>query len=241
MRGTLRAEWGKTWSVRAPSACLVATALVVLVTSSSLANDFIVSVERGELPPGATSPAVDSVLGALQVGQLVIAAFALQLICAEYSTGLVGATLMAQPRRHVVLVAKSMVAALCGATLGVVLGGLAAASSSAILGDRLAPGPSAALVAGRTAMLFALVAVLVIGLGAAVRSAVGTLASAAAVLVGTLGLPGAVGRYAPGQAGAALLEGGGDPYPPAVGAVVLAVWAVAAVAAGGWLMHHRDA
>ncbi len=241
MRGTLWSEWGKTWSVRAPGACLLATALVVVVTSASLANDAALSVRDGELPMGTTMPAVDPVAAALQFGQLALAAFALQLICAEYSTGLIRSTLLAQPRRHLVLLSKTAVAAVCGAVLGAALGASATVTSSALLGDQLAAGPSATLTAGRSAVMLGCVAALVVGLGAVVRSAVGTLATAAVLLVGTLALPGAAGQYAPGQAGAALLAGRGDPYPASVAALVLLAWAVAAVGTGAWLMRHRDA
>lgn len=241
MRGTLRSEWGKAWSVRAPLACLVGTAAAVLVTSSSLANDVLVSVDSGDLPPGTTVPAIDSVAAGLQFGQLAFAAFALQLITAEYATGLIRATLQAQPRRTLVLLAKAIVASACGAVTGALLGAVAALSSEAILGDRLAAGASVGQTSLRAACMLAVVGVLVVGLGASLRSAVGTLAASAVVLLGTLALPDGVGRWAPGQAGAALLEGSGEPYSPLTAFVVLSAWAAAALGLGTWLMERRDA
>src|SRR3978361_635206 len=107
---TVGSEWGKTWSVRAPWACLLATAALVLVTATSLANDFVHGVGTGEHPPGAVMPLADAVGPALQFGQLVFATFALQLITAEYSTGSISATLRAQPRRHLVVLSKATIA-----------------------------------------------------------------------------------------------------------------------------------
>jgi ABC-2 type transport system permease protein len=241
VRGTLASEWGKTWSVRAPAGCLAGAIALVLVTATSLANDFVHSVDTGQVPPGAALPAVDAVVPALQLGQLAFAAFALQLVTAEYATGAIGATLRAQPRRHLVVLAKAVVAASCGAVAGGALGALAMWSSAAVLGARLDPaGPGTADLAVRAAGMLALVAVLVVGLAAAIRSAVGTLAAAAALLVGTLALPGDVGRWAPGQASAVLLDGRDGPYPPLVGLIVLAAWAAAVLGVGLRVVQRRD-
>lgn len=241
MRGTFASEWGKTWSVRAPGGCLAATAVLVLVTAASLANDFTQSVATGDLPGTATDRVATSVVPALQFGELVFAAFALQLITAEYSTGAISATLRAQPRRHRVLLGKVGVAALCGAAAGAALAASSAWVSALVLGDRLDPaGPGAAELAIRSAGMLALVAVLVVGLGAAVRSAVGTLAAAVGLLVVTLALPDAVGRWMPGQAAATLLDGRDGPHPPLVGLAVLAGWAVAVLGVGLLLMERRD-
>ena len=239
---TVVSEWGKTWSVRAPWACLAGTAALVLVTALSLANDFLHGIDIGERPPEATMPVLEAVGPALQFGQLAFAAFALQLITAEYSTGSIRATLQAQPRRSVVLASKAAIAAACGAVVGAVLGALSTWGSELVLGDQLAPGgPSLGGVAVRCGALLALVAVLVVGLGAVLRSAVGTLAAATVLLLATLALPEGIGRWAPGRAGAAVLGAGSAPYSPAVGLVVVGVWAAAALGAGLWQMERRDA
>ncbi len=241
MRGTLASEWGKAWSVRAPWACLVAMAALVGLTSFSLANDFVRGVATGEQPQGATMRTVDAVGPALQLGQLALAAFALQLITAEYSTGLIRATLRAQPRRQLVLGAKALVAGATAAAAGAATGALSAWGSGVVLGgDRAADGPGTLDLALRSAALAGLVAVLVVGLGAALRSAVGTLAASAALLLGTLALPAGPGRWTPGQAGAALLEGPPGSWESASGLLVLVAWAGGVLALGLWLMH-RDA
>ncbi len=242
MRGTLASEWGKTWSVRAPAGCLTATAVLVPATAVSLANDFVLSAGTGEVPAGAGLTTAAAVGPALQLGQLVFAAFALQLVTAEYATGAVSATLRAQPRRYLVLLAKAGIAALCGAAAGAALAASAAWGSAVVLGARLDPsGPGAADLAVRAAGMLALVAVLVVGLAAVVRSAVGTLAAATALLVGTLAVPDDVGRWLPGQAAAALIDGRTGPHPPLVGLAVLAVWAAAVLAAGLHVVERRDA
>jgi ABC-2 type transport system permease protein len=241
MLNTLHSEWGKTWSVRAPFACLMGTVIVVLVTAASLANDTLVSIDSGEVPHDTTVPAIDSVASGLQFGQLAFAAFALQLITSEYATGVIRSTLQAQPRRHLVLLAKALIAAVVGAVSGLTLGGAAGLSSEVILGDRLAAGRTVAQMSLTAGCMLAAVGVLVVGLGAALRSAVGTLALSGVVLVGTLALPDAVGRWAPGQAGAALLDGTGAYYGSAVGLAILTLWAASSLGLGVWLLERRDA
>lgn len=140
-----------------------------------------------------------------------------------------------------VLLAKAAVASACGTALGAGLGAGAVTGSEAILGDRLAPGASVAQTSLRAGCMLAVVGVLVVGLGAALRSAVGTLSATAVVLLGTLALPDGIGKWAPGQAGAALLGGGGEPYGPAVALAVLAVWGAAAMMVGALFLERRDA
>lgn len=239
---TVSAEWGKTWSVRAPWACLLAAAALVLVTATSLANDFVHGLGTGERPPGATMPLADAVGPAMQFGQLVFATFALQLITAEYSTGSISATLRAQPRRHLVVLSKAAIAAACGLVVGALLGALSDWTSRLVLGDLAATGGQPLVeVAARSGSLLALVAVLVVGLGAVLRSAVGTLAAATVVLLATLALPSSSGRWAPGQAGATWLSGASDPYPAVVGLLVVTVWAAAVLVAALLLVERRDA
>lgn len=165
----------------------------------------------------------------------------MQLITAEYSTGLIRSTLQAQPRRHLVLGAKALVAAAVGAVAGATLGAAAGATSVAILGDHLAEGRTITQMSVSSGCMLAVVGVLVVGLGAALRSAVGTLALSAVILVGSLALPDNIGRWTPGQAGAALLEGGGQFYGSGTGLALLVVWAAASLGSGMWLLERRDA
>ena len=241
MYRTLYSEWGKTWSVRAPGACLLLTGVVVAVTALSLANDVVLSAGDAKAPTAAGVPLVDVVAPALQFGQLVFAAFALQLIAAEYSTGSIRATLQAQPRRALVVLSKAVIAAACGALLGALLGAATGEGARLVLGDHEVPGQSLTALAIRAAALLALVGVLVVGLGALLRSAVGTLSAATVLLVGTLALPETAGRWTPGPAGAAVLDGAAGSYSPGVGALVLAVWSAAVLAAGVWVVERRDA
>lgn len=242
MRGSLRAEWGKTWSVRAPWMCLALTVAVALLTASSLANDFVLSVGSGELPPAARMSVAEALGPALQVGQLALSAFALQLITAEHATGSWRTTLLADPSRRRVLLSKALVGAACGAVVGAVLGAGGAVVVRLVLGDRLGDPGTLAGHAGRTALLLASVAVLAVGVGAALRSAVGTLSAVAFLLVGTLVVPHAVGRWMPGPASAALLgDGHGDGGGALRGLLVLAVWSGAALAAGAAVTERRDA
>jgi hypothetical protein len=239
VREALWSEWGKTWSVRAPWMCLLLTGALTVVTASSLANDFVLSTGDGELPSGARMPVVDALGPALQVGQLALAAFALQLITAEYATGSVRTTLLAQPRRSRLLLTKALVAGSCGAALGAGLGVCCAVLVRVVLGDHLGESGTLPGDAARTGALLALVAVLAVGVGAALRSAVGTLSAVAVLLVGTLVVPERLGRWTPGPASAALLGDGG--WGAVIGLLVLAAWAAAALAVGALAMERRDA
>lgn len=239
---TLRSEWGKTWSLRAPWICLVATAVLVAVTASSLANDFVYGIGIAERPASARMALMDAVGPALNLGQVAFAAFAMQLVTAEYASGAIRSTLLAQPRRVTLVVAKAAVAGVCGLVVGAGSGVLAAWASRLLLAEHLATGAeSFLLVALRSGALMATVGILVVAIGALLRSAVGTLAAASVMLIGTLVVPTALGRWLPGQAGASFLSGAGEPYPGVVGLLVVTAWAVLLLGLGVAVVVRRDA
>ncbi|WP_347404761.1 ATP-binding cassette domain-containing protein [Micromonospora sp. WMMD1102] len=109
----------------------------------------------------------------------------------------------------------------------------------------LCPGPDSLGLAG----YLALISLFTLGLGAALRSAVGTLVTVfllLAIVPATLRLPdiGALNAIAdalPGSAGLHFLRGETDAYPSAVGLVLVACWAVAALLAGLAVLRRRDA
>ncbi|WP_029088815.1 ABC transporter permease [Brevibacterium album] len=242
MIGALRAEWGKTFSIRTPVLCLIGTLLLVVVTAGMLGNDFVRSIDIGEQAPDARMSAVSALGPAVQFGLLTFAAFAMALITSEYPGGGMRSTLQAQPRRGVVLAAKSAIGAGIGLVCGSVTGGIGLAVSELALGGHSAPAAEpAALIALRVGTLFAVSAVLVMALGTIIRSAVGTLAAAAALLVGMLALPPAAGIWTPAGAAAKFIAADASDYPPSIGLLIVTGWAAAAYAVASVLFARRDA
>jgi ABC-2 type transport system permease protein len=239
---TLRSEWGKTWSVRAPGLCLLTTALVVAITATSLANDFVHSTRTGELPYNARAPLMDSLGPALSFGLLVVAAFAMQLVTTEYASNSIRSTLQAQPRRGRVLGAKAFLAGMVSAVAGVVIAtGTAAAVRIVLTPSHQGAMSSYPVVAVHSAVLFGLTAMIAVALGTIVRSAVGTLTACFLLLVGTLALPSSLGRWLPGQAGATLMNADQGPYPTGVAILVLVVWTCLLLCVALWSFLMRDA
>lgn len=242
MWATLRSEWGKTWSVNAPWLCLLGTALLIMITATSLANDFVHSITIGENDADASMPVTDAVGPAVLFGLVVFAAFAMLLVTAEYSTGSIRSTLQAQPRRQLVLASKALIGMACGLVIGALIGWAALAGSEAVLGNLAAvtAEPDAAVV-GRVAVLLALDAALVIGLAAIIRSAVGTLAVSFILLTATLALPSRVNVWAPGGAASQFLSGSTVSYPLLAGLAVVAGWTFVVYLLGSWSLNSRDA
>jgi ABC-2 type transport system permease protein len=128
--------------------------------------------------------------------------------------------------------------------VGLVATALATLAGSAILGigteDILA-------VSARSAAALTLTSLLV-GLGAVLRSAAGTITTAVAVLfappiLGALVSSEVVATVMdslPAGLSTVLVSGTGERYSPAVAALLLGAWAVAALAAGIIALHRRD-
>ncbi|MDA8368305.1 MAG: hypothetical protein M0026_00340 [Nocardiopsaceae bacterium] len=238
---TLHSEWGKTWSVRAPWICLLTTVALVVITAMSLANDFVYGISIDEVPADARMPMMDAVGPAVLFGQVAFAAFAMQLVTAEYSTGEIRSTLRGQPDRTTVVAAKSLIAAVCGLAVGAASGTLAAGTTRLILADNLASPESYPAVALRCGLLMAVVGILVVAVGALLRNAVATLVTAFAVLIGTLVLPSGLNGWFPGEAGSTFLADDAEPYAGPVGLLVVAVWGVLFLGLGLWSANRRDA
>jgi ABC-2 type transport system permease protein len=238
----ISAEWGKTWSVRSPMLCLLSTVLLVVLTAASLANDFVHGIGIGEHPADATVPAASNLGPAIQFGLLTFTAFAMTLMTSEYTTGSIRTTFQAEPRRGVVLASKTLIGLLVGLVMGAVVGALGlAASDLALQGHSAIASESAVVTVTRVSGVFALAAVLVVALGAIIRSAVGTLAAGIMLLVGALALPTSVSVWTPAGGAGQFLEASDEHYPSVVGLVVIAVWAAVAYAVAAWLLRRRDA
>lgn len=241
MTAALRAEWVKLRTV--PDAA-VALALTVLLTVA-------LSVTAAAYGTGPDKVHI-SLLG-VQLGQAVVAIAAVQVLAGEYGTGLIRATFTALPRRLTVLAAK-------GAYLlaGTAAAALASVVISVLAGRQLLAGypalTSAAVLraAGGSVLYLLAVALLGLGVGAAVRSA----SAASGVVLGLLYVvptvlnvfidpdwQRALYRLGPSTAGLSVLttvDIPALPIGPWAGLAVAAAWGFGAVAVGAMLLWRRD-
>jgi ABC-2 type transport system permease protein len=173
-------------------------------------------------------------------------------ITAEFRYGTIRPTLLATPARGRVLIAKLAASMLVGAWFGLSACALAAGVGSALLRARgidigLEAGDYALLLVG-SSVAGALWAAIGVGVGAIVRNQVPTLIGICAWLlfVESLLVEGdssvvEVGRFAPGAAAAAMTgQGAGTLLAPAVGLLVLVLYAAAASLAGWLATSRRD-
>lgn len=114
----LHAEWGKLCSLRSPWACLLAAVLLVPGTAYTLANNVTYDIDQGRAPAGLSTPPLEILGSSLQFGLAMFIAFAMLAITSEYVTGSVRSTLLAQPRRWRVLLAKTAVVTVAAAAVG---------------------------------------------------------------------------------------------------------------------------
>jgi ABC-2 type transport system permease protein len=260
IQNALHAEWTKLRTV-AGTFWLLAAAIAVTVTVSAMAAAVT------SCPAGLACP-VDTpklTLTGIQLGQAVIAILAVLAISSEYSTGMIGITLTAMPRRPAVLAAKAAVLtglALAAGTIAVagsVLAGrlilpghgFTAARGHPILS--LAEGPVLRAAAG-SVLYLALIALLSLGTATIIRDS----AAATGAVLGLLYLPPIIaavlasnphwqhqiGRYAPSNAGLTIQDTTNLhslPISPWAGLGVVAAWAAAALLAGGLVLRLRDA
>ena len=164
----------------------------------------------------------------------------LVVVTEEFRYGTIRPTLLAEPRRRIVLAAKLVVAALTGVVFAVVCVGIAFGAGLTILAARDVHGAVSAahvapLVFGTIASS-ALGAMLGVAVGALIRNQAGAIVAVAAyaflVDAALFGAIPSVGRFLPGKAGDALA---GRPdeslLAPGVGAAVLIAWTLAFLAA----------
>ena len=186
------------------------------------------------------------------LGALFAALLGAMSITAEIRHGTIRPTFLVSPWRGRVVAAKVWVSTLIGAGFGLAASTLAAGVGTATLAARgidvqLNGGDYALLLAGGAAAA-ALWAAIGVGLGAVVRSQVPTIVGISAwllfvegLLVGDITGVADVGRFAPGALGMA--ASGQEPdtlLAPAVGVGLLALYAVAAAAAGWVATTRRD-
>lgn len=171
-------------------------------------------------------------------------------ITGEFRHGTIRPTFLVTPQRGRVVAAKVWASMVIGSAIGLTAAAVAIGVGSAALATRgaairLGGGDFARLLVGCAAAA-ALWAAIGVGLGAVVRSQVPTVVGICAwllfvenLLLGDLGLIGGVGRFLPGALGKAA-SGQGPLLAPGLAVFLLALYAVAAVAAGWVTTTRRD-
>jgi ABC-2 type transport system permease protein len=257
-RDTLRAEWTKL--ITAPGPAWLLFAVVGLAVGVGAAADAATRC------PAGTDCSVDTVklsLTGIQLSQAVVAIVAVLPIVSEYSTGMIRVTLAAMPRRPMVLAAKA------GTITGLVLvAGAFAVLGSLIAGAMILPGhgftaargfselslahgPTLRAAAG-SVLYLGLIAMLSVGVAALVRDSAVSIGLVLGLLylfpvlsafIGNQTWHDRIERYTP-MAGLNIQATTGLKalaIGPWSGLSVLALWAVAALLAGGLVLRIRDA
>jgi ABC-2 type transport system permease protein len=258
MTRALHAEWTKLRTIAATGWLLLGAVVLTVALSA------VVALAVTYTSTGSGEDITKLSLAGIYVGQAIVAVFAVQSISGEYSTGMIRITLTAIPRRPTVLAAKAavltalIVAAGAIAVLGSVLvgrlilpsNGFTAAHGYATLS--LTHGLTLRAAAG-TVLYLALIALLSLGVGTAVREsavAIGIVLGLLyvfpilAALVSDPQLKRHLEQIAPMTAGLAIQATTNLrhlPIAPWAGLGVLAAWATAALLIGGLLLKVRDA
>ncbi|MFD1541334.1 ABC transporter permease [Nonomuraea guangzhouensis] len=258
MRQQLHAEWTKLRTV-AGTGWLLLGLVILTVTVSVVAAAAVSCTSAG----CDYDPAKISLFG-VQVGQAMVAILAVLAISGEYSTGMIRTTLTARPRRVTVLAAKAAV--VTGLTLAA---GSVAVLASMTVGRRvlldngftrgpgspmlsLAEGPMLRAAFG-SVLYLALIALLSLGVAAAVRDSATAIGAVLGLLYVLSILPFMIAdpawqkllwQLSPMNAGLAVQATthlSTLPLSPWAGLGVLAAWAAAALLGGGLLLRLRDA
>ncbi|MET9655302.1 ABC transporter permease [Streptomyces sp. NPDC006460] len=244
----LRAEWHKLRTLRSTWTTL-ALAVVLLLGVGVLMGATYTS--------GGGDSDVDTVVLSLygsQLSGICLAVLGILVTAGEYATGLIRASLTAVPRRLPVLWAKAAVFTGVAFTVSLVTALVTFEVAQVFLSDTdqaasLTDDGVLAAVAGNAAGV-TLLALIALGLGAALRSVPGALG---AFIGGVMVLPEVLGilpyeavetavKYFPTQAAGAL--GSATPMPgaaaPGAALPALCLWAAAALAVPAVLLRRRD-
>lgn len=244
---TCRAEWSRMWTVRSSWLLAAATTIAVVGLGALIGIDGANS--STELPPDAT--AWDGARFTAMFALFGVLALAVLTSTADYATGGIVPTLQWTPRRDVLLAARSAV--ITGATtlMGVVLVAAASVVVSSLVPVAGLPLRQGLESLGGLAFLFVTGALLAVGIGLALRSTAGALVTVIAlVLVLPLVLGNLPQQWAtdlaalmPGSSVIYLIAGEGlsEDMTPTSARTALAVWAFAALLAGGWRLIRTDA
>jgi len=259
LRCALHAEWTKLRTVSGPAWLLLGAAVLTIAVSAAAEG-------ATHCPQNLTCP-VDTTklsLTGVQFGQAVVAILAVLAFANEYSTGMIRITLAAMPRRHTVFAAKAILIA------GLVLvSGTVAVFGSVLAGHLILPGHGFSTARGfqpvwlsygptlraacGSVLYLALIALLSLGVAVIVRDSAVAIGTVLALLylfpivlafIGNEHWQHRLERWTPTIAGLTIQDTVSVrslAITPWAGLGVLALWAAAALLAGGVTLRLRDA
>lgn len=254
--GAIAAEWTKLWSVRSTWWSLASSILLTLGYAALTAISVRVQTDNGEVALRLSAPEV-AASAVFYLAQFTVLAWATMSIAGEYGSGSIRSTLQWVPIRTRMLLAKVVVLAPILCVLGIGLGASAIGLAELVMGDAGSPatagdGVEMSLAIG---VYCALLGVLTLGIGTALRSVAGTITVTFMLLLVVPMLLAAIGMraasdYLPGIAGLNLMfgqdgvnpvTGTSSPYPQVLALVILVAWALLSLGAGAAVLRRRDA
>jgi len=253
-RSAVRMEWLKLRSVRS-------TAWILLVFAASMIGIAILVLSHenwATMSPSdrASFDPTNAGFAGLALGQLAFGVLGVLIITSEFRSGMIRATFAAVPRRPLLFAAKAGVLGGVALAAGEVLAFASFALGEAVL---KAPAPHASL--GQPGVLRAvlmagaypaLIALIGLGFGAMIRHTAGAISAVVGVLfvlplilvpLGT-SLQNSAGKFLPmiiAENSITAVKPDAGNLAPGVGFGLLCLYALAALAAGGWLLTRRDA
>jgi ABC-type transport system involved in multi-copper enzyme maturation permease subunit len=251
----IRSEWTKIWTVRSTYWTLLIA--VVLTIGLPILASAVISSHWGQRSPQdqLNFNPLDPALVGSQIAQLLIGILGVLVITAEYSTGMIRATLTAVPKRLPVLWGKAIVFA--SVTFALMLPSVLIAffATQAILSKHHAsyswhhPGVARAVIGA--ALYLMVVAVFTLGLGTIVRNTAGGITAFALIffvvppLMNVLpsSWNNAISPYLPSEAGRAIIQlsGGSGSLRPLPGFALFCGYALLSLVLGAIVLKRRDA
>jgi len=247
LTGALAFEWTKLWSVRATYGTLLLGAALVAALGAVLGASASASAANGY---DVTQPAPHLAAACLQLGQVAVVLLAANVITAEYASGTMSTTVLAVPRRGLVLLAKTLLASGVSFALGVVLVLVGTGVVAPLMGDvGDFTGTQLAATAAGGGGYCALLAATTLGVGTATRSTAATLTGVViALLLAPQVLSGLslqwlvdTSTYLPGAAALPLMTQVDTPYGLGTALIVLILWALTGLATGWARLRYQDA
>ncbi len=251
-----RSEWRKLWSVRSTRYSLLA--LIALTIGIAAIAAAVVAARYPQMSPRARAniDPMKVTLAGVQLGQLAIGVLGVLVITAEYSTGMIRASLGAVPKRLPVLWAKAGVFGLVALVVSIPSVVIAFFLAQSLLSSHPqlhlafgAPGVARAVIGA--GLYLTVVGLMSVGIGTILRSTAGAIATFVALMFVIPPLMNILptswndtaSPYLPSNAGQAVmsLTHGANTLAPWTGFGVFCAWAAAALAIGAVVLIRRDA
>jgi ABC-type transport system involved in multi-copper enzyme maturation permease subunit len=251
----MRAEWIKLRSLRSTKWTLVALVLTTVGLGALISAETAAHWSHSSLIDKRTWDPTNSSLAGTAFGELAVAVLGVLAITAEYSSGTIRSSVAAAPRRTPLLVAKALVFGGVSLAIGELISFV-----SYFIGQSLFSGhapishigdPGVIRAVAMTGGYLALVCLMALGIGTALRHTAGAIAALVGVLIVLpsvfaalpTGLQNAVERFMPEQiaassTGAVLPEA--HYFGPWTGLGILLLYAAIAMGAGMWRFTRRD-